>query len=151
MKATIKIWFLTGILLFPVFLIAQNQRPAFRERLLNARFNEISTRLELEPARAEKLKPIYFRYEREKASVFIDGGERISPEERRNLTVEQEEKLYLMRLEKAKKLIEIREKYFPEFRTVLSPKEIVQFNRIEMEINRKMVQQIRKRLNEKEE
>lgn len=151
MKTTIKILVLSAILLAPVLLTAQNQGPAFRERLLNARFNEVCTRMELEPAKAEKLKPIYFRYEREKALAFIDGGERIGREERRNLTVEQEEKLYLTRLEKAKKLIEIREKYYPEFRTVLSPKEIVQFNRIEMELNRKMVQQIRKRLNEKEE
>lgn len=151
MKTTLKALFLIAILLVPVLMDAQNQRPVFRERLLNARFDEISTRMELEPAKAEKLKPIYFRYEKEKASVFIDGGERINPQERRNLTVEQEEKLYLMRLEKAKKIIEIREKYFPEFRTVLTPKEIVQFNSIEMELNRKMLQQIRKRLNEKEE
>lgn len=141
-----------GLFLIPGILIAQNQRhPAFRERLLNARFNEICTRMQLEPARAEKLKPIYFRYEKEKASVFIVDEERISRNERENLSPEQEEKLYISRLERAKKLIEIREKYYPEFRTVLSTKEIVQFNRIEMELNRKMVQQIRKRLNEKEE
>ncbi len=150
MKTTIKILVLLAILLSPVLLTAQNQLPAFRERLLNARFNEISSRLELEPARAEKLKPVYFRYEKEKASVFIVNEERFSRNDRENLSPEQEEKLYISRLERAKKLIEIREKYYPEFRTVLSPKEIVQFNRIEMEINRKMVQQIRKRLNEKE-
>ncbi len=139
------------ILLAPVLLTAQNQRPAFRERLLNARFNEISTRMQLDAAKAEKLKPIYFRYEKEKASVFIVDEERISKKDRENLSPEQEEKLYISRLERAKKLIEIREKFYPEFRTVLSPKEIVQFNRIEMELNRRMAQKIRKRLNEKEE
>lgn len=151
MRTTIKILVLSAILLAPVFLTAQNQRPAFRERLLNARFHEISTRMHLEPAKAEKLKPIYFRYEKEKASVFIVDEERISRNDSENLSPEQEEKLYISRLERAKKLIEIREKYYPEFRTVLSPKEIVQFNRIEMELNRRMMQQIRKRLNEKEE
>ena len=151
MKTTIKILVLSAILLAPVLLTAQNQRPAFRERMLNARFNEVCTRMQLEPAKAEKLKPIYFRYEKEKASVFIVDEERISKNDSENLSPEQEEKLYISRLERAKKLIEIREKYYPEFRTVLSPKEIVQFNRIEMELNRKMVQQIRKRLNEKEE
>ncbi len=107
--------------------------------------------MQLSPEKADKLKPVYFRYEKEKTSVLIGGDDRIGREERQNLTVEQEDKLYMARLEKAKRMIEIREKYYPEFRTVLSPKEIVQFNRIEMELNRKMMQQIRKRLNEPEE
>ena len=150
MKTTIKLLLVIGILLTPVLLLAQNQRPGFRERLLNARFHEICVRMQLEPAKAQKLKPIYFRYEKEKASVLI-AGERIDREKSKNLTVEQEEELYLTRLERAKKLIEIREKFYPEFRTVLSTKEIVQFNRIETELNKKMAQQIRKRLNEREE
>ncbi len=140
-----------AVMLAPFMLAAQIQRPAFRERFLNARFHEICTRMQLSPDKAEKLKPVYFRYEKEKAAVFVESGRRFNREERRNLTVEQEEEQYLARLEKAKKLIEIREKYYPGFRTVLSPKEIVQFNRIEMELNRKMVQQIRKRLNEPDE
>lgn len=141
-----------GLFLIPGILIAQNQRhPAFRERLLNARFNEISTRMQLEPARAEKLKPVFMRYEKEKASVSVVENELQRRKERGNLTEEQEEELYISRLERAKKLIEIREKYYPEFRTVLSLKEVVQFHHLEMELNRRMMQQIRKRLNEKEE
>jgi hypothetical protein len=85
MRTTIKIWFLMVILLAPVLLTAQNQRPAFRERLLNARFNEISTRMQLDAAKAEKLKPIYFRYEKEKASVFIVDEERISKKDRKSV------------------------------------------------------------------
>jgi hypothetical protein len=50
-------------------------------------------------------------------------------------------------MEKAKKMINLREKYFKEFRTVLSAQEILRFHRIEKQVNQKMMQQIRQRSN----
>jgi hypothetical protein len=69
---------------------------------------------------------------------------RTSPD---SLTDEQAEQLFFIQMEKAKKMISLREKYFREFRAVLSPKEIMEFHRIEKEVNRKMMQQIRQRFN----
>ena len=97
--------------------------------------------------RVEKLRPLYFKFEREKQEL-MDGRllreMRISPD---SLTDEQAERLFFSQMEKAKNIIILREKYFREFRTVLSPKEIMQFHRIEKEVNRKMMQNIRQRFN----
>lgn len=135
------------IIVFCETLIAQkgDRFPQMRERVANTRLNEVAKRMYLEKERAEQIRPLYLNFEREKQEL-MDGRLleeiRSSPEE---LTDEQAEKMFFMQMEKAKKMIELREKYFREFRTVLSPKEIIRFHRIEKEVNRKMMQNIRHR------
>ena len=129
---------------------AQNQGrlPGIRERLLNAKFNEICQQMKLGKVQTEQLRPVYMRYEREK-SRLISNDRPAQPAviSDSTLTDQQVEKTYLNRLENVKKIAELREKSYPEFRKVLSPRQVVQFQRIEMEINRKMMQTLRKRLN----
>lgn len=147
MKNLIKIIAVLVMVLIPAFLMAQNQRfPTMRERIFYARYNEICIRMKLSREKAEQLRPVYIRYEKEKAGLFVELHKQRVPTDS-TMTDEQAEEKYLTQLSEAKKLIEIREKYYREFRTVLSPKQVVQFHRIEMEVNRKMMQQIRKRMN----
>jgi hypothetical protein len=146
MKAWLKTFTLLVTFVLPLALSAQNQRyPAMRERILNARYNEICVRMKLEREKAEQLRPVFMKYEKEKSGLFAEKQwQRVPPDS--TMTDEQAEEKYLAQLAKAKKLIEIREKYYREFRTVLSPKQVVQFHRVEMEVNRKMMQQLKKRM-----
>ncbi len=120
-----------------------------RERINNARLNEIANWMQLEINTVEKLRPIYLKYEKEKMKLMDGGIRRNMDISADSLTDGQAEKLYFSLIEKAKKMIALREKYYPEFRTVLNPSQIIMFQRIEGEINRKMLLDIRKRLNQK--
>lgn len=146
--------FLKGIIILCVALISQNisaQNPdrGLRERILNAKFDEICRRMELKTSEADKLRPVFKSFEKEKAALMLNdrGDEFAMPDS--SLTEQQQDEIYLRRLEKAKKLVELRENYYPKFRTALTPKQVVQFNRVEMEVNRRMLLQMRKRINER--
>jgi hypothetical protein len=145
---TLKVLFTTALLLiFCEWPAAQpgGRLPQIRERFSNTRLNQVASRMNLEKEKVEQLRPLYLKYEREKQEL-MDGRMlremRTSPD---SLTDEQAEQLFFMQMEKAKKMISLREKYFREFRTVLSPREIMEFHRIEKEVTRKMMQKIRQR------
>lgn len=146
MNIFLKISMILVIAILPLILPAQNQRfAAMREKVLNARYNEICTRMKLESAKVDSLRPVFMQFEKEKARMFVSQNEKRTTQDS-IMTDEQADKKYLDQLHNARKLIEIREKYYPKFRTVLSPKQVLQFNRIEMEINRKMMNHLRKRM-----
>ena len=136
------------ILIFCEWLAAQpgTRLPQISERFSNIRLNQVANRMNLKKQQVEQLRPLYLKYEQEKQEL-MDGRMlremRTSPD---SLTDEQAEQLFFIQMDKAKKMISLREKYFREFRAVLSPKEIMEFHRIEKEVNRKMMQQIRQRV-----
>lgn len=145
---TLKVLFTTALLLiFCEWPAAQpgGRLPQITERFSNTRLNQVASRMNLEKEKVEQLRPLYLKYEREKQEL-MDGRMlremRTSPD---SLTDEQAEQLFFMQMEKAKKMISLREKYFREFRTVLSPREIMEFHRIEKEVTRKMMEKIRQR------
>jgi hypothetical protein len=49
-------------------------------------------------------------------------------------------------LETAKKLISIREKYYKEFRTVITPQQIIKIYQTEAELRKKVMQEIKRRM-----
>ena len=151
MKTFLKVLILIWVVLISHSTFSQNSDrfPAMRERIINAKFDEICRRMELEISKAEQLRPVYRSFEREKGALMLNNraGEFAFPDS--SLTEKQQDEFYLKSLEKAKKLVELRETYYPKFRTVLTPKQVVQFNRIEMEVNRRMMQQLKKRMNER--
>ena len=119
--------------------------PQIREKVSNNRLNQIARRMNLEKEKVEQLRPLFLRYEQEKQEL-IDSRMlremRISPD---SLTNDQAEQLFFSQMKTAKEMITLREKYFREFRPVLSPKEIIRFHRIEKEVNQRMMQQVRQR------
>jgi hypothetical protein len=139
---------------FCMIFMAENtsaQKPdrPMRERIINAKFDEICRRLELESSKADQLRPVYRSFEREKAALMLNNNEGRMAFPDSTLTEQQQDEFYLKSLEKAKMLVELREVYYPKFRTVLTPRQMVQFNRIEMELNKRMMQQLKKRMNER--
>lgn len=53
--------------------------------------------------------------------------------------------MVIKQLESARKIIDLREKYYKEFRTVLSPKQIVKLYRIEAELRKEVTEEIKNR------
>jgi uncharacterized protein (DUF1499 family) len=151
MKIFLKVLLLIWAVLISHSTISQNPErfPALRERIINVKFDEICRRLELSGSQADKLRPVFRSFEKEKAALMLNNsnGELALPDS--SLTEQQQDKIYLERLGKAKKMIELRETYYPKFRTVLTPRQVIHFNRLEMELNKRMLQQMRKRMNER--
>ena len=127
---------------------AQNQGrfSALGERITNGKLNEIGRIMGLEKAKVEELRPIYHRFVKERASLN-DGSllQRLknTPD---SITNEQAEKLFFMKIDKSRKLLDIREKYYHEFLDLLTPKQILQFQQAEAEVNRKLLQDTRMRI-----
>jgi hypothetical protein len=62
-----------------------------------------------------------------------------------SLTTSEANQLIADQLQNAKKLIEIREKYLGQFRTVLSPQQIIKFYQTEAEMRKKVMNELKKR------
>ena len=123
--------------------------PQLRQRIYNARLNEIARRMNLDQSVVEKLRPVYLNFEKEKAAIFNGSLRKNLETPADSLTDAEAEKIYFSQLEKGKKLIALREKYYHEFRQILSPRQILKFQRTEMEVNRKMLMDLKRRLNER--
>lgn len=123
----------------------QGRFPQVRERLSGVRLNQIAQRMGLEKERLEQLRPLYLEFEREKQELMDGRLVRQMPISPDSITNEQAEQLFFLQMEKAKRMIDVREKYFKEFKKVLSPKEIIRFHRIEREVNKRMMEQIKNR------
>lgn len=151
MKTFLKVLIILGTVLISYNAFSQkpDRLPQMRERIINAKFDEICRRMELDSSKAEQLRPVFRNFEIEKGAMLLNNraGEFAFPDS--SLTEKQQDEFYLKSLEKAKKLVGLRETYYPKFRTVLTPKQVVQFNRIEMEVNRKMMHHLKKRMNER--
>ncbi|EFK96421.1 secreted protein, partial [sediment metagenome] len=61
MKKFLKVLIILGIVLISHSTFSQNPErfPAVRERIINAKFDEICRRMELENSKAEELRPVY--------------------------------------------------------------------------------------------
>jgi CRISPR/Cas system CSM-associated protein Csm2 small subunit len=62
-----------------------------------------------------------------------------------SLTAEEAERMLLLKMQNGKKLLDIREKYYYKFKTVLTPHQIVKLYQTEAEIRRKVMLELRRR------
>ena len=63
-----------------------------------------------------------------------------------SLSTDEADQLVSDQLQSAKKLIEIREKYYKEFRTVLSPQQIIHLYQTEAEMRKKVMNEMKRRM-----
>lgn len=120
-------------------------QPRLRDRIVMAKFNEIRKSLELDQGTAQRLRPVYFRYENEIAGVSKRELGQLMRADPDSLTTMEAETIITTQLENAKKVIAIREKYYRLFKTVLTPQQIVKLYQTEAGMRRKMMQEVRKR------
>ena len=147
MKTTIRVSVLLMLTLLSLGAQSQNSTriPPVRERILQAKLVEIRRSLNLDQATMQQFRPIYIQYEKEISGVNINNQVRLMRANYDSLTSEEAERLVMVQLENAKKLIEIREKYYNKFKTVLTPQQIVKLYQTEATIRQKVMQELRRR------
>jgi len=147
MKTIMRFFIL--LMLSVLSLGAQSQNtmriPSFSERILQAKLVEIRRSLNLDQATMQHFRPIYIQYEKEISEVNINNQVRLMRANYDSLTSEEAERLVIMQLANAKKLIEIREKYYYKFKNVLTSQQIVKLYQTEAAIRQKVMQELRRR------
>jgi len=144
------------ILLFVLFLIvgqtAQSQQPnrkaMIRNRIEQVKLREIKQRLQLDEATFAQFRPIYLRYERRIANIDFKNQARLMKANTDSLSTEEANLLITNQLANAKKMVFIRERFYNEFRKVLTPQQLVKLYQSETEIRRKVMTEIRNRRKE---
>jgi len=129
-------------------LKAQNQGrfPMIQERMAQAKLREIRFRLNLDETTFVQFRPIYIRYEREISTIDFRKLARLMKVYADSLTMEEADNMVMNQLFIARKLINIREKYYKEFRTVLSPQQIIVLYQTEAEMRNKVMKEMKRRM-----
>jgi hypothetical protein len=123
-----------------------NRSPKIHDRIVQAKLGEIKSRLKLEDSVYQKFRPIYMKYDWEISGIDIRKLARLMKVEPDSLTTDEANQLIADQLLNTKKLIEIREKYLGQFRTVLSPQQIIKFYQTEAEMRKKVMNELKKRM-----
>lgn len=148
MKRIFIILFFISTLLSSLSTKSQNpdRFPKIHERIVQAKLREIKLDLKLDQATFEQFRPVYLKYEREISGIDFQNLARMMKVDADSLSSEEAEQLIVNQLETARKLISIREKYYKEFRVVLSPQQIIKLYQTEAEIRRKVMQELKRRI-----
>lgn len=120
--------------------------PLLRERMTQAKLREIRNSLKLDQPKFEAFRPIYLKYEREMSGLNFRNLARFANIDADSLSTEEADQFVINQLETAKKLIFIREKYYKEFRTVLTPQQIIKIYQTEAALRKKVMQEMRRRM-----
>jgi hypothetical protein len=123
-----------------------NRFPVLHERIVQAKLREIKFSLKLDQDRFLQFRPIYLKYEQDISGVDFRKMGRLMKVETDSLSADEADQLIVNQLESAKKLISIREKYYKEFRTVLTPQEIIKLYQTEAELRKKVMQELKRRI-----
>ena len=147
MKKIIPILLFISVLL--ICLDGQSQNGGrfqiLRERMIQAKLREIKTRLNLDAATFDRFRPIYLKYNGEMSEIDFGKLGKLMKVDSDSLTSEEADQLIVNQLESAKKMIAIREKYYQEFKTVLSSQQIVRLYQTEADIRKKVQEELRRR------
>jgi len=122
-----------------------NRFPRLKERIAQAKLHEIRQNLKLRQADFEQFRPIYMSYEKELSGIDFRTPPPPLNVEADSLSEEEADLLITNQLKTAKSLIALREKYYHEFRTVLSPQQIIKLYQTEAEMRKKVMQELKNR------
>ncbi|MEJ8801865.1 hypothetical protein [Pontibacter sp. H249] len=123
-----------------------SRNPKLQERISQAKLVEISKALVLSEDKMKALTPIYKRYETEKNEITFPRQGRLLRTNPDSLSAEEADKLITAQLDNAIKISTIRRKYYNEFKTVLTPQQVFKLYKSEAQLNRKVMQELRRRL-----
>lgn len=137
------------LVLFTGF-VAESQNPdrfpKIRERIVQAKLREVRLELNLDQPTFERFRPVYLRYERESSGIDFRDLARLMKVDADSLSSEEADRLIIGQLETSKKLIHIREKYYREFKTVITPQQIIKLYQTEAELRKKVLQEMKRRM-----
>lgn len=148
MKNIFSILFLVSILFVSLNAKSQNQDrfPMLRERIVQAKLREIKLNLKLDQATFNQFRPVYLKYEQEISGIDFRMLGRLMKVDADSLSADEADQLIVNQMKIARMLIAIREKYYKEFRTVLSPQQIIKLYQTEAELRRKVMQELKRRI-----
>lgn len=130
--------------------IAESQNadrfPRLRERIVQVKLREIRLQLKLDQATFDQFRPVYLKYEREVSEIDFRYLARLMKVDADSLSSDEAERMIVNQLETSKKLISIREKYYKEFRRVISPQQIIKLYQTEAELRKKVLQELKRRM-----
>lgn len=121
------------------------QKPDFKS-IVEKRFCVIVHELELDEAKAAKLKPLYMEYCRQMGDLFKPQPNKKPRDQRTDAEIEQDIKADF---DRAKKMINLRETYYTKIRKLLTPKQIEKIYSIERDEQRKINQHRMQKLQNK--
>ncbi|MEI6276659.1 MAG: hypothetical protein WCP08_11755 [Prolixibacteraceae bacterium] len=144
---------LITVLIFAIALVSGfqgkaqnlNRNPNLRERMAHARMNEIQMKFKLDQATFDHFRPIYLKYENEISGIDFRKMAKLLKVDPDSISAADAETLIMNQLESAKKIISLREKYYKEFRTILTPQQIVKLYQIEAELRKEVTEEIKNR------
>ena len=148
MKTIVSTLVLVITLLVSLNVESQNpdRFPKIRERIVQAKLREIRFELNLDQATFDRFRPVYLRYEREGSGIDFKDLARLMKVDADSLSLEEADKLIISQLETSKKLIYLREKYYKEFRSVITPQQIIKLYQTEAELRKKVLQEMKRRM-----
>jgi hypothetical protein len=147
MNPLFRILIISATLLFSFHAPAQDlsRNAKLRERVTQAKLLEIQKHLGLPEEKLKALSPIYQRYDAELAAIHF-GRPALPPgKSPKDLTAEEADKLVVAQLDNAVKMSTLRKNYYQEFRTVLTPQQIMAMFRSEAQMRRRVMNEVRKR------
>jgi len=145
---------IVSVILFALFLftgfVASSQNPErfpmVRQRIIQAKLHEIKVQLKLDQTIFDQFRPIYLKYEREISSIDFRNLARMMRVNADSISSEEADQMIVNQLETARKLISIREKYYKEFKTILTPQQIIILYQTEAELRKKVMQELKRRM-----
>jgi len=123
----------------------QDRFPILRERIIQVKLRELKVNLKLDQVAFDQFRPVYLRYEREVSGIDFRKMARLLRVEADSLSTEEADQIIVNQIESAKSLIALREKYYREFRKVLSPQQIIKLYQTEAELRKKVMQELKNR------
>ena len=123
-----------------------DQFPLLRQRIIQAKLREIRISLKLDQATFVQFRPIYLKYENEISGIDLLKMTRLMKVDTDSLSAEEADQLIVNQLESTKQLINIREKYYKEFKTVLKPQQIIKLYQTEAELRKKVMAELKRRV-----
>jgi hypothetical protein len=127
---------------------SQNQErfPMLRERIAQAKLREIQSDLKLDQVAFNQFRTVYMRFEKELSGIDFRKMARLLRVDADSLSVDDADQLIVNQIECAKSLIALREKYYKEFRKILSPQQIIKLYQTEAELRKKLMKELKRRL-----
>jgi hypothetical protein len=116
-----------------------------RQRILDAKLREIRKALNLDQETMDRLRPVYASYEKELAGIHFRDLAGVNQADTDSLSAEEAERLILAQISNARKIVDLREKYYTRFKTVLTPQQIIRLYQTETAIRRKVMMELRRR------
>ena len=140
------------LLVFTIFSSVNSQSqnlanfPILNKRIIEAKLREIRISLKLDQTTFDHFRPVYEKYESEVSEIDFKKLNKLLKVDAESMTSDEADRLILHQIEIAKRMLEVREKYYKEFKTVLSPQQIIQLYQTEAELRIKVMQELKNRI-----